>query len=166
VPGEGGGETLGAGIDGVIFYAGNNFNKPSKMQLRVDMPRVLAAKGWRLQFVGLPDNEFRLKAGEKREVTLRLVKGTDFTADDIRASADRNITVYLYGNGMLLGGMTYYVDPDMGIPAGAGRPKEQCQDVAQKLVDCLKVSGGRRVKKVRVKKVAVDIELENDCDCD
>jgi hypothetical protein len=166
VPGGGSGEALAAGLDDVVFVAGNNFGKPADMVLRVDVPRVLAAKGWRLQFVGLLDNKFRLKAGEKREITLRLVKGADFTADDICATTDRNFTVRLYGNGMLLGGMTYRVDPDMKEPAGVARPKEPCKDIAQNLVDCLKVSGGRKVKKVCVKKVAVDIELENDCDCD
>jgi hypothetical protein len=166
VPGAGGSEGLAAALDGAVFYAGNNFNKAADMELRVDVPKVLATKGWRLQFAGIPDSKFRLKAGEKREITVRLAKGADFTADDIRASADRNFTVYLYGNGILLGGMTYRVDPEMKEPAGAGRPTTPCTDVAQDLVDCLKVSGGRKVKKVCVKKIAVDIELENDCDCD
>jgi zinc metalloprotease ZmpB len=166
VPGGGGGEALAAALDGVVFFAGNNFNKPAAMELRVDLPRALAATGWRIQFAGLPDGKFQLKAGEKREITLRLVKGADFTAAAIRAAADRDFTVYLYGNGTLLGGMTYRLDPDRKEAAGDGRPKEPCRDLAQHLVDCLKVSGGRKVKKVCVKKVALDVELENDCDCD
>jgi hypothetical protein len=166
VPGGGGAEALEAGLDGAVFFAGNNFNRPADMELRVDVPRMLAVKGWRLRFIGLPDNKFRLKAGEKREIALRLVKGADFTVDDIRAAADCNFTVYLYGNGMLLGGMTYRLDPDMTAPPGADRPQEPCKDVAQDLIDCLMVSGGRKVKRVCVKKIAVDIELKNDCDCD
>lgn len=39
-------------------------------------------------------------------------------------------------------------------------------DAAQDLVDFLEVSSGRQVKKVCVKKVTVDIELENDSDGD
>jgi hypothetical protein len=44
-------------------------------------------------------------------------------------------------------------------------PTESC--TAQDLINCLKVSGGRTVKKVSVKKISVDIELDNDCkrDC-
>jgi hypothetical protein len=166
VPGGGGGEALAAGLDGVVFFAGNNFNKPAKMMLRVDVPRVLAAKGWQVQFAGIPNNQFVLKAGEKREITLRLRRGADFTADEIRTAADRNIIVYLNGNGVLLGGMTYAVDPDMKEPVRPGRPTQPCKDLAQNLVDCLKVSGGRKVKKVCVKKIAVDIELDSDCDRD
>lgn len=166
VPGGGGTEALAAALDGAVFFAGNNFNRPSDMDLRVEMPRVLAAKGWKVQFAGMPHNRFRLKAGEKREITLRLVKGADFTADEVRLAADRNITVYLQGNGVLLGGMTYRVDPDIKEVTQPGRPAGRCTDVAQDLVDCLKVSGGRKVKKVCVRKVAVDIELDSDCDRD
>ncbi len=164
VPGGGGREALAAGLEGVVFYAGNNFNKPAQMTLRADVPKVLVAKGWRLQFAGLSDNKFQLKAGEKREIQLRLAQGTDFTADEIRSAADRNFNIYLYGNGILMGGMTYRLDPDMKEPAGKVRPGVPCTDAAQDLVNCLKVSGGRKVKRVRVKKIAIDVELENDCD--
>jgi hypothetical protein len=167
VPGGGGGEALAAAMDGAVFFAGNNFNKPAQMELRVDVPKVLASKGWRLQFAGLADNRFRLKAGEKRRIELKLSKGAEFTAGQIRSAADKTFTVYLYGNGILMGGMSYFVDPDMTEPShGRGRPGTQCKDVAQELLDCLKLSGDRKVKKVCVKKVSVDIQLDNDCGCD
>ena len=77
------------------------------------------------------------------------------------------ITVELLGNGILLGGMSYYVDPDLKQPSGGKPPHgKDCDGAAQKLLDCLKVGGGKKVKKVCVKKVSVDIELDNDCCCD
>ena len=131
VPGGGGSEALMAAIDGAPFFAGNSFNRRAVMELRVDMPRVLASKGWRLRFAELDnnddndnhdnDNEFRLKAGKKRKFKLKLSKGDRFTADEIRNAADRNISVYLYGNGILLGAMTYQVDPDLTEPSGGKR---------------------------------------------
>jgi hypothetical protein len=161
VPGGGGPEALIAAIDGAVFFAGNSFNKPANMELRVDLPRVLASKGWRLQFADLDNNRFRLKAGEKRKIGLKLSKGSAFTADEIRSAADRNISVYLYGNGILLGGMTYQVDPDLTEPSGGKRrPGIGCTGAAQKLLDCLKLSGDQKVNKVRVKNISVDIELE------
>ncbi len=167
VPGGGGSEALMAALDGAVFFAGNSFNKPANMELRVDMPRVLASKGWRLQFVDLDNNKFRLKAGERRKIGLRLAQGNSFRVDDFRNAADRNISVHLHGNGILLGGMTYQVDPDLTEPSGGRiRPGIECQDAAQSLLECLKISGDRKVKKVCVKKVSVDIELDNDCDCD
>lgn len=125
----GGPEALMTAIDGAPFFAGNSFNRPATMELRVDMPRVLASKGWRLRFADLDnnddnDNEFRLKAGKKRKIKLKLSRGSRFTADEIRNAADRNISVYLYGNGIQLGAMTYQIDPDLKeLSGGQRRPR-------------------------------------------
>lgn len=67
------------------------------------------------------NNEFRLKAGKKRRIRLKLSRGDRFTADEIRNAADRNISVYLYANGILLGAMTYQLDPDLTEPSGGKR---------------------------------------------
>ncbi|MGQ0541661.1 MAG: hypothetical protein ACT4O9_07415 [Blastocatellia bacterium] len=164
VPGGGGMEALIASLDGAFFVAGNNLNRRGAMELLVEMPKVLADKGWLLQFDGIPNNKFTLKAGGKREVRLKLKQGSDFTKVDIEGSADRMINVSLTANGILLGGMSYYVDPDLKEPSGGKQPGgKDCEGAAQKLLDCLKVSGGKKIKKVCVKKVSVDIELDNDC---
>jgi len=167
VPGEGGGEALMASLDGAFFMAGNNLNKRAKMELKVHMPKVLASKGWKLKFEGLPTNKFSLQAGEKRKVHLSLQAGADFTKADIEGAADRLISVDLLGNGILLGGMSYDVDPNLKTPSGGKPPGgTHCDGAAQKLLDCLKVGGGQKVKKVCVKKVSIDIELDNECGCD
>ena len=166
VPGAGGGETLMAALNGAFFMAGNNLNRRAAMELRVEMPKVLADKGWLLQFDGLPNNKFELNSGAKRRIQLSLKQGTQFTKADIEGTADRMINVILLANGMALGGMSYYVDPELKKPSGGKQPPgKDCDGAAQKLLDCLKVSGGKKVKKVCVKKVSVDIELDNDC-CD
>ena len=160
-------EALIASLNGAFFIAGNNLNRRAVMELRVEMPAVLADKGWQLQFDGIADNKFPLKAGEKRKVQLMLKAGSAFTKADIEASADRMINLSLLANGILLGGMSYYVDPDLKKPSGGKQPPgKDCDDAAQKLLDCLNILGGKKVKKVCVKKVSVDIELDNDCDCD
>ena len=98
----------------------------------------------------MADNKFRLNAGEKREIQIKLLKGADFTADEIRAATDSNFIVHLFGDGILMGGMTYRVDPEMKEPVPSGRPDRNCTDVAQKLVDCLGCPG-TRIKKVKIK---------------
>jgi len=129
----------------------------------VDLRKVLAAKGWRLEFAGLADNKFRLKAGEKRELQIKLVKGAGFTADEIRAVTDRNFVVHPYGNGILMGGMTYHVDPDMKELAPSGRPKPDCTDTAQKLVDFLGCPG-TKVKQGKIREIIVGLSvLDDDC---
>jgi hypothetical protein len=165
VPGEGGCEALMASLDGSFFMAGNNLNKKAKMELRAKLPAVLAAKGWKLGFAGIPSNKFVLGAGKKRKVFLDLQAGSEFTQADIAGATDRLITVDLLANGILLGGMSYYVDPTLSKPSGGKQAcGKDCDDAAKKLLDCLKVGCGTKVKKVRVKKVSVDIELDNDCD--
>jgi hypothetical protein len=164
VPGEGGGEALMAALNGAFFMAGNNLNRRAGMELRVEMPKVLAEKGWFLQFDGLADNKFPLKSGEKREIRLKLKQGSQFTRADIEGTVDRMINVSLLANGILLGGMSYYVDPELKKPSGGKQPGgKDCEGAAQKLLDCLKLSGDKKVKKVCVKKISVDIELDNDC---
>lgn len=166
-PGGGGSEALMAALDGAFFMAGNNLNRRATMELRVEMPKILADKGWLLQFDGLANNKFELNAGAKRRVQLSLKKGTQFTKADIESSTDRLINVTLLANGMTLGGMSYYIDPELEKPSGGKQPPgKDCDGAAQELLDCLKVSGGKKVKKVCVKKVSVDIELDNDCCCD
>ncbi len=164
VPGAGGMEALMLALNGAFFMAGNNLNRRAGMELRVEMPKVLAEKGWLLQFDGIPNNNFTLKAGEKREIRLKLKQGSQFTKADIEGASDRMINVNLLANGILLGGMSYYVDPDLKKPSGGKQPGcKDCDGAAQKLLDCLKISGDKKVKKVCVKKISVDIELDNDC---
>jgi hypothetical protein len=161
VPGGGGSEALMAALDGAVFFAGNNLTKLASMQLRVEMPRVLAAKGWQLQFVDLPNNEFRLSAGEKRRIELKLAPGTSFTAEEIKSAPDRNINVSLFANEMLVGGMTYQVDPDLTSPSGgARRPGGESHEAAVGLLESLNLTSTGNVTKVLVKKVSVDIEFE------
>ncbi len=166
IPGGGGSEAFIAALNGAFFMAGNNLNRRAVMELRVEMPPILAARGWQLQFDGLSDNKFTLKAGEKRRIQLSIKKGAEFTRADIAGTTDRMITVSLLANGLLLGGMSYYVDPDLSAPSGGRQPTgKDCDTVAQDLLGCLKVTGNKKVKKVCVKKVSLDIELDNDCDC-
>ena len=159
VPGGGGGEVLIKALDGAAFFAGNSFNRPAKMELRVELPKVLASKGWKLD-LGDSGGGFHLKPGEKQQIQLKLVAGNDFTTDDLADSADRDITVELYGNDTLLGGMTYRLDPELKEPSGGGRGDlVEARGAAKDLLDRLQVAGGENVREVRVRRVSLDIEL-------
>jgi hypothetical protein len=157
-------ESLSESLDGAFFMAGNNLLKPATMTVSAVLPAILASRGWRLVFDGIRDGGFRLRPGEKRRIDLRLERGAPFVPDDIRGVLDRSIEVELRADGMLIGGMSYQVDPDLTRPVGGGRPDTSCNDAAQGLLDCLQVDGGRPVRRVVVKKVSVDIVLDPDCD--
>ncbi|HKO96836.1 MAG TPA: hypothetical protein VJU86_07590 [Pyrinomonadaceae bacterium] len=160
VPGGEGGESLMAALDGAVFFAGNSFNRTATMEIRAELPRFLVAKGWGLD-LGEGGRKFRLKPGQKRKIELKLSQGAKFTPEDVKHSEDRAINVYLYGNGILLGGMTYAIDPNMRKPSGGRRDKGYTrQTVAEKLLDSLNLSSEQKVKNVRLKNVSLDIDFE------
>ena len=165
-PGGGGVKALISALDGAVFVAGNSSNRPARMELVVDMPRVLGRKGWGID---LGDNAkpFRLKPGEKRHVELKLVPGDDFTPKDLRKPGDRSIRVELLTNGMPVGGMTYQLDPDL---KERGRRRRKKGDVLRRpsrdLLDRLNISAGDEVRAVQVKRVTLEIDFDTEPDSD
>ena len=154
-------EALLDSLRGAFFIAGNTFNKRAAMELRVQMPDVLFAKGWKLKFVGLKQNQFRLKSGEKRKIELDLVKGEAFSAAELKNMTERDISVQLLGNGILIGGMTYRLDPDVKA-ARRDEPHAGVGAASGALLDRLQLSGRHKVKKVSVRKITVDLEIDDD----
>lgn len=152
-------------MDGAIFVAGNPSRRRADMEIKIDMPPVLTQAGWKLQLSGVPTEKFVLKSGEKRKIMLKLAPGNNITQEQIRNAGNRDIMVSLYGDGGLLGGMTYRIDPDLKAPISDGHGGgSKCNDKAADLLDCLNLGGGK-VKNVRMKKVSIDIEMDNNCDC-
>lgn len=166
VPGGGGMEGLLSGLHEHVFYAGNTFRRKATMELKATLPEVLAKNGWRIQFKDITGNKFELQPGEKRRIVIDLVPGAQFTKDQIHDTLDRDIAVLLYANDMLMGGMTYRLDPEMKEPVNQpDNGKSKCIDKANDLVKCLNL-GDNKVKKVCVTKISLDIEMDNDCKCD
>ena len=114
-------DSLVRDLDGAVFVVRNSFNKPSDMELRVEVPKELKDRGWKVEPYGMVENRLRLKAGENREMKLRVRKGSDFDAEGMNAAADRDFRVSLFGNGVLLGGMTYRIDVSLERLTGGGR---------------------------------------------
>jgi hypothetical protein len=83
----------------------------------------------------------------------------NISPDHIVGGPDRSIVVELFGDGMLLGGMSYHVDQDMTKPAGRlpSRPSlAGCRRRPPKLSPHRLPRG---VKKIVITKVTVDIVL-------
>ncbi len=167
VPGGGGEQALMAALDGAKFWVGNPDPRPAKIEFEVELPDVLKRAGWRLNLN--PGNGLMLKPGEKQAITISLKAGASFTADQVRASVAKDIEVVVLGNGGIIGGMTYPVDPDIRHAANptTGRPDggdgKRCAPAASKLLECLGVSGAD-VGCAQIEKITVGIKLKND-DC-
>ena len=100
-------------LHGCVFVAGNPFHKSAAMELRLHLPEFLTTRRWMIRFQGLPSMRFELQEDEKREIVLHLSGGQEFLREDVRQHPDRDISVQLLANGILLGGMTYRLDPDL-----------------------------------------------------
>jgi hypothetical protein len=162
VPGGGGMEGLLAGLDDHVFLAGNTFIRRATMQLQVELPELLRAKGWQLRFQGLATDRFVLGPREKRLLRIELVPGDDFTPDEVAGTSERDIAVTLLADEMVLGGMTYRLDPAVKEPPQGGKGGRDCRKPARDLLDCLDIPG-KKVRDVHVTKVSIDVCMDDDC---
>jgi hypothetical protein len=132
------------------------------MELKVQLPKLLSTHGWQIRFKDLPRNRFVLKPGEKRAVVIDLVPGKTFTGEQVRQTEDRDISITLFANDMLLGGMTYRLDPDLKEPTNQALDDvRHHNEKATELLKSLHLNG-RKVEKVRVRNISLDIELGNE----
>lgn len=113
VPGAGGGEGLKGGLNGMSFGVRNPNNKISFMSLRATLPPMLKAKGWKVTFRDLPTAQFKLVPGARRDVIIDVTPGQAFTAAEVTAARVKNIVIDVLADGIVVGGMTYPLDPGL-----------------------------------------------------
>ena len=168
VPGGGGTGGMMAGLDGKGFWVGNPERTSALITVSVALPALLAQRGWQISLRGLPEGGLRLKAHEQRLVTFEVQAGTSFTKADVESTMERDIVVTAMADGAVIGGMTYRIDPDIEMPYNERPPEEQkaqCREKAKQLLACLDLPG-EDVKRVRVRKISIDVEMKGGDDCD
>lgn len=104
-------ESLVKWLDRRAFWVGNPHLNPAMVELRVQLPNLLSSRGWRLHFEGLERNRFELKPREQRAVVLSIKPGRTFDSQHIKRARDRNVRILAYADGLLIGGMTYRLEP-------------------------------------------------------
>jgi hypothetical protein len=164
VPGGGGLQDLAAELQGKGFWVGNPGRSSAKIAVSVTLPPLLIRRGWRIGLRGLPPDGARLKAREQRLVTFEVHAGEPFTKADAEATTERDIIVTATADDAIIGGMNYRIDPELDMPFNERTPeekKEACRGKAQQLLESLDVSG-KKVKEARVRKVVIDVEMEDD----
>ncbi len=164
VPGGGGAREFIRALHERFFLVGNPSRTPGKAEVTVRLPDFLARTGWGITFSGV-EGSFELKPEEKRKMVMQVKEGREFSAQDVLSAADRDILMEVRLDGILIGGMTYVIDPERTkAVGGGGGSSTKCNDKAQDLLRCLDLNAGE-VSKVCVKKVSLDIELKGDCGC-
>jgi hypothetical protein len=163
VPGGGGAGALVAAFVNRSFIARNPYERPARIELRALLPRFLEERGWHLRFANPGGATFTLGPRADRQIVLDLRPGRDFGPHD--AVGDPEIVVAALIDGMTVGGMSYRVDPRLTKPpveVSKGKPSDRCLGAARNLLECLELPV-EDVKKVRLRRVTVDIDLDDDC---
>jgi hypothetical protein len=80
----------------------------------------------------------------------------------VSGTTERDITVMLLANDMVLGGMTYSIDPALKHPPRGPKGSRDCRKEARDLLRCLDIPG-KKVRDVLVTKVSIDVCMDNDC---
>jgi hypothetical protein len=98
---------------------------------------------------------------------MRLVPGRDFGAGDVEKDADRTIHVHGVAGGIIVGGMSYELDPKLTHPQDHDHdhdhePGDDCLHSAAELVRCLDLES-RRVRRTVIRRVTLDIDFEEPC---
>ncbi|MEA2265312.1 MAG: zinc metalloprotease ZmpB, partial [Solirubrobacteraceae bacterium] len=164
VPGTGT-SGLVAEFDRLEFELKNPLTAGARMEIRHTLPRLLGSRGWRLEFLNRGADAFWLEAGESRQIVMRLVPGRDFGAGDVEKDADRTIHVHGVAGGIIVGGMSYELDPKLTHPQDHDHdhePGDDCLQSAAELVRCLDLES-RRVRRTVIRRVTLDIDFEEPC---
>jgi zinc metalloprotease ZmpB len=162
----------GSGTSGLVkdfnryaFELKNPHLNTAAMEARVILPSFLEKRGWKVQFANRGGGSFPLAAGESRNVQIRLIPGQDFRGDDVNASPDNVIQIFGYAGGILVGGMSYQVDPKQKAPEDrGGKNPGKCVEIGGDLLECADLRR-EQVRRVRVRKVNIDLEIDDGCDC-
>jgi len=166
VPGGGGLRGLLSAFRGRRFVVRNPHPRISRVELIPRLPKLLLERGWDIVFDNPGGGAFTLAPGQSRDIVVVLRPGADFSPEDVARSSDRTLDIQTLADGILVGGMSYELDPVLReappqYPTGA---PSACRDRARELLDCLDLPVDR-VRCVRIRKITVDIELGDDCDC-
>jgi hypothetical protein len=125
VPGGGGRCALEDAFCNRSFWAHNPFARTARMEVRAILPPFLAGAGWTMRFENPGQGSFSLGPRESRQIRPRLLSGRDFSAGDVIDSGAAAIVVLVLADGMVVGGLTFVLDPSLTEPARETRTPEE-----------------------------------------
>ena len=114
VAGGSGLKGLVAALDGQRIRVKNPLRATARIVVTARLPKFLAERGWTTTFDNPGAGAFALKSGEVKGVVLRFKPGREFTAQDVvKARADAVVHVTATADGIVVGGMSYVLDPKL-----------------------------------------------------
>jgi hypothetical protein len=147
----------------LTFLMKNPMLTTAIVEVRPHLPDFLVRRSWKIEFLNAGGSAFQLQPGGSRHMNIRLVPGRDFTPADVNSASDQTIHLYGYAGGILVGGMSYVIDPN-AKPFGGDGDDGPCKQAGTQILKCIELSKDK-IERVRVRRIQVDIDFEDD-DCD
>lgn len=122
IPGAGGRCALEAAFCNRKFWAHNPNAKTARMEIRAVMPPLLADRGWAMRFHNPGGAHFSLGPRDAREIRPVLMSGREFSAAELADAGPTSIVVLVLADGIVVGGMSYVLDPTLEAPASERGP--------------------------------------------
>ena len=154
VPG-GGRKALEEAFEGRRFRARNPFAMTATIEVRPILAPFLSSRGWAVKLDNPGGGSFTLGPRGHRVIHPRMISGQDFSAAELQLAGDVTITLVALANGLVVGGLTYWLDPNLHRSPHEF-PEEPKHEPDHEL--------GRRERKERREGEARHIRLEFDID--
>jgi zinc metalloprotease ZmpB len=112
-------------LNNLPFLIRNPFPDQGDLEIRVQMPKFLLERDWKVSIADEPDRRV-IKKGERVVAKTQVTAGRRFTRAELANERDLAIVVETYINGELTGGMTYLIEPKLrsNQPIGELRAEE------------------------------------------
>ncbi|MBV8884292.1 MAG: hypothetical protein JO235_09895 [Chroococcidiopsidaceae cyanobacterium CP_BM_RX_35] len=98
------------------FWVSNPLPRTAKMEVRPVLPSFLLTRGWAMVFDNPGGSSFSLGPRDTRVVRPRLISGQSFTATEIVAAGTVAIMIVVLADGLVVGGLTFILDPNLHHP--------------------------------------------------
>ena len=109
------GSGLAEAFEKRVFWVSNPHSQKARMNLVAILPALLSERGWELVFLNAGEGSFSLEPSQWKEVIMSLKAGKDFSKEEtaIVPAEERFIHIEAYADDILVGGMSYMLDPEM-----------------------------------------------------
>ncbi|MTH14718.1 hypothetical protein [Flavobacterium sp. LC2016-01] len=157
-------EGLKASFENRPFWIRNTFDRKVKVEINIKLPDIISKDNWKLSIISEGGQSFYMNAGERKQVRMRMTAGNP--VDLKKEAINKNIEIVVKQDGIVVGGMNYYIDPLMEFPSHQiDNESTNCFKTANSLIKCLDLPN-TKIKSITVRKINIDITFDNEnCDC-
>jgi hypothetical protein len=135
VPGGGRRRALVRAFRNRRFWASNPLPLTARMEIRPVLPGFLLTRGWAMVFDNPGGGSFSLGPRNTRVIRPRLIGGQSFTAAEVIAAGTVTIMIVVLADGLVVGGLTFELDPKLHHPAHEEEIEEEEKEEEEKKED-------------------------------